>query len=226
MHLRMHHYVKDLNTAWKNGVVLKRNNTQAEIVSLYAAQKIRIRVKGKENKSFLDIIIEEFEKLHAQFEGIKVDKKIPCICPTCQGVDWKGKEYFKYEDLKRAYHNNVSEIQCRISFQLVNVHRLINETLVVKQIEKLFFEKKHVFIKPSIDKAALKALIIKNELDEVFDKLLEQPKDQQLENDIILLNSRWLKNERHFHKNTIGRDAYNIEHEKVKDALLSLISGW
>jgi small GTP-binding protein len=144
--VRMHRYVKELETAWKNGVILeysgdqtrevsKTSRVSAEIVSLYAQQEIRIRVRGMENKRFLDIILEEFDKIHALFEGIKVDKFIPCNCETCKNRNWKTKYYFKDEVLKRAYLNNIQEIQCQESFENVNVHRLINETLIAKRME-------------------------------------------------------------------------------------------
>ena len=115
--------------------VSKTSRVSAEIVSLYAQQEIRIRVRGMENKRFLDIILEEFDKIHALFEGIKVDKFIPCNCETCKNRNWKTKYYFKDEVLKRAYLNNIQEIQCQESFENVNVHRLINETLIAKRME-------------------------------------------------------------------------------------------
>jgi len=137
--VRMHRYVEDLETAWKHGVILSSENesesTQAEVVSLYAQQEIRIRVRGVDNKRFLDIVLEEFDKIHSLFEGIKVDKFIPCNCSLCKTMNWKGKYYFKYEVLKRAYATNILDIQCQESFQSVNVHRLINETLIAKQME-------------------------------------------------------------------------------------------
>jgi Leucine-rich repeat (LRR) protein/signal recognition particle receptor subunit beta len=134
--VRMHRYVKDLETAWKHGVILEKTDTvYAEVVSLYAQQEIRIRVRGNDNKRFLDIVLEEFDKIHSLFEGIKVDKFIPCNCSLCKMVNWKGKYYFKYEVLKRAYATNILDIQCQESFQSVNVHRLINETLIAKQME-------------------------------------------------------------------------------------------
>ena len=134
--VRMHRYVKELETAWKHGVILEKTDTvYAEVVSLYAQQEIRIRVRGNDNKRFLDIVLEEFDKIHSLFEGIKVDKFIPCNCSLCKTMNWKGKYYFKYEVLKRAYATNILDIQCQESFQSVNVHRLINETLIAKQME-------------------------------------------------------------------------------------------
>jgi Leucine-rich repeat (LRR) protein len=134
--VRMHRYVKELETAWKHGVILEKTDTvYAEVVSLYAQQEIRIRVRGVDNKRFLDIVLEEFDKIHSLFEGIKVDKFIPCNCSLCKTMNWKGKYYFKYEVLKRAYATNILDIQCQESFQSVNVHRLINETLIAKQME-------------------------------------------------------------------------------------------
>jgi Leucine-rich repeat (LRR) protein len=135
--VRMHRYVKELETAWKHGVILEKTDTvYAEVVSLYAQQEIRIRVRGVDNKRFLDIVLEEFDKIHSLFEGIKVDKFIPCNCSLCKTMNWKGKYYFKYEVLKRAYSTNILDIQCQESFQSVNVHRLINETLIAKQMEE------------------------------------------------------------------------------------------
>jgi hypothetical protein len=104
-------------------------------VSLYAQSEIRIRVRGVDNKRFLDIVLEEFDKIHRLFEGIKVDKLIPCNCGICKKANWKGKYYFKYDVLKRAYLSNISEVQCQESFESISVHRSINDTLIAKRMD-------------------------------------------------------------------------------------------
>lgn len=232
--VRMHHYVKDLKTAWKNGVVLQKEQTQAEIVSVYAQQEIRIRVRGKENKAFLDIIIEEFEQLHNQYEGIKVDKLIPCICTTCQKRDWKGKQYFQYEVLKNAYYKGIKEIQCQTSFEPVNVHRLISDTLIAKKMEgspqnfgstnrDTADEKiKHL----PIDQEEIRSLIANNDLGEVFEILLESTEDTDILDEIALLKGRWRTNNRERRKLLISEENFKTEDQKIKTFLLAINKEW
>ena len=139
--VRLHKYVKNSELAWKNGVILERGETKAEIASLYAQQEIRIRVKGLGNKGFLDIILEEFERLHDFFKGIVVDKWIPCSCDICKETNWEGKHYFKYEMLKRAYFKNVKDVQCGESFEPINVYDLIHDTLMAKNMTDFYNNK-------------------------------------------------------------------------------------
>jgi hypothetical protein len=149
--VRMNDYVKELETAWKHGVILSESESEnsddqtrevfktsrvyAEVVSLYAEQEIRIRVRGVENKRFLDIILEAFDKIHSLFEGIKVDKFIPCNCSQCKTQNWKGKYYFEYKVLQNFKYKGRNTIPCNKSTLDVNVHRLINDTLIAKQME-------------------------------------------------------------------------------------------
>ena len=45
--VRMHDYIKDVeHEAWKRGAILYYRNTEAEVIEMYGAKKIRIQVKG------------------------------------------------------------------------------------------------------------------------------------------------------------------------------------
>ncbi len=92
----------------------------------------------------MDIILEEFERLHDFFKGIVFDKWIPCSCDICKKMNWKGKHYFKYEMLQRAYSKNVEAVQCRQSFEPINVYKLIHDTLIAKNMDDFYNNKKRL----------------------------------------------------------------------------------
>jgi Leucine-rich repeat (LRR) protein/GTPase SAR1 family protein len=253
--VRMHRYINDLEIAWNNGVILETNNTKAEVVSLYAQQEIRIRVQGSETKRFLDIILEEFDKIHSLFEGIQVDRFIPCNCSSCKNKNSKGKHYFKYEVLKRAYSNGVFEVQCQESFQLISVNQLINGTLIAKKIEEFQRERtiniqnhsgsgdnvggnKNIVVgniktsnmnilkRERIDKKELRELLIDGYTNEVIDILLSKTSDNKLEQDIILINTRWRRIRRDNQRGLVSYEDLRVEKFQIIESLLLLIDEW
>ncbi|MFK8005506.1 MAG: COR domain-containing protein [Saprospiraceae bacterium] len=217
--VRMHRYVKDLATAWKNGVVLTNGKTQAEVVNLYAEKVIQIRVKGLESKAFLDIIKEMFERIHDTYEGIRVNAFIPCNCDRCKTQSSKNKYYFKDEFLKTAYQKN-TPVQCQKSTEMVNIHGLVNDTFIAKNMRGWKRERTNVF---SINKKEIRTLISENELAEVFDILLDELETSDWHNEVISLKSRWRNNKKQKRNGVISEEYFKLERNKINSALLELI---
>ncbi len=123
--VRMHRYLKDRNKAWKNGVVLEKNNTQAFVAEDYLGREISIRIKGEQAKELMTILSEAFEVLHDSYGGIKVDKKVPCICTTCTQLD--EPHFYDYKDLEVRFYRKKMTIECvKDPFETVDVKELIN----------------------------------------------------------------------------------------------------
>jgi hypothetical protein len=129
--VQMHRYITNHNYVWRKGVVLERENTTAEIIEIYDARIIKIKISGKHRRDFMTIITEQFDKINGQYEKMKMEKLIPCNCKKCK-VD-NNPYFYKYKDLQRRLENGVREVQCEKSYEFVNVHRLIDEVLNEKQ---------------------------------------------------------------------------------------------
>lgn len=118
---------------WADGVVFEipEKNLLAEIREkrLGGEQKIEIRIVGDDIPFMADTINLELDKINAGLnqERLRIDVKIPCICPRCQR-EKKGKYFFDYNLVKGHLLNpeqNETEIQCQKSLQRVKMYELV-----------------------------------------------------------------------------------------------------
>lgn len=140
--VRMHRYINDQKLVWKEGVVLQRNNSKAEVVETYGKREIKIRVTGDDAKNFLTIISEEIDRIHYKFDQIKVKKKIPCSCTVCRNDITP--HFYDYEDLERRKSKGKTTVECEKSYEEVNVISLIVNVLSTpKKKWKVFYSYSH-----------------------------------------------------------------------------------
>jgi GTPase SAR1 family protein len=125
--VQMNRYITNHEYVWKRGVILQRDNTNAEVLESYDARSISIRISGKNRRDFMTIITEQFDQINAQYEKMKVEKLIPCYCGECKSSH--RPYFFEYADLKRRLEKGREEIECGQSYEMVNVHRLIDEVI-------------------------------------------------------------------------------------------------
>ncbi len=125
--VQMHCYISNHDYVWKRGVVLERENTRAEITETYDARSVRIRTDGKNKRDFMTIIAEQFDRINAQYEKMKWEKFIPCNCSECKKAE--EPHFYKHKDLKRRIQKGRQEVECEISFEMVNVRSLIDDVI-------------------------------------------------------------------------------------------------
>ncbi|OKH11101.1 COR domain-containing protein [[Limnothrix rosea] IAM M-220] len=119
----MNRLIKNQGLVWRSGVILTKDNTDAEVIENLPQRRITIRVRGDHRRNLLTIIFHELDKIHDSFHGLKVDKLIPCNCPQCKP---KSNPYlFPLKDIQRAIAANRKTIECRYSFAGVDVKGLI-----------------------------------------------------------------------------------------------------
>lgn len=123
--VKMHYYIVDQHMAWREGVVLERQNTKAEIIETYGEKEIQIRVEGKNKKEFLAVILDTLDKIHASYSNLKVSKLIPCNCKEC--VASETPYNFNYEEVRRFVDNGISEDRCRDSLIMIKLLTLIDD---------------------------------------------------------------------------------------------------
>ena len=125
--VRIHTYIKEPTRAWKNGVVLTKNNTHAFVEEVYGASALRVYVFGEEPRDFLILIAEKIEQLNAEFEGILVTKEVPCICAECKAS--QNPSFYAFQDIKKAIYKG-GQIQCRESVEMVDARILLDKVTV------------------------------------------------------------------------------------------------
>jgi hypothetical protein len=72
----MHSYIANQKYVWKRGVVLKKDETLAEIIEYYEKREIKIRISGKNKRNLLTIVTRELDKIHNSYHHLKYDKMI------------------------------------------------------------------------------------------------------------------------------------------------------
>lgn len=125
--VQMFRYITNHDFVWRRGVVLEREGAKSEIIETYDSRIIKIRVAGKNKRDFMTIITDQIDKINAQYEKLKVEKLIPCNCKQCKRSD---KPYlYNFDELKIRIEKGKQQIECRKSYEMVNVHDLIDEVL-------------------------------------------------------------------------------------------------
>ena len=120
------HKLIDSELVWKDGVILKDDNAQAEVIEARYRNEINIRISGKIKKALLENIRHEFTRIHDSYgDRLRYQEYIPCNCPTCKGS--QNPHDYALSKLHDRLKNDRHEIECDISYTMVNVRGLIDD---------------------------------------------------------------------------------------------------
>ncbi len=123
--VRLHKYIFKQELIWREGVILFREDTKAEIIEFYDNEEITIKVAGKYPKELITIIVDELNSLNESYKPLlKVEKWIPCHCTECNDSDLP--HFYKYNDLIRRKDKNKSSVECEQSYENVLVDELLD----------------------------------------------------------------------------------------------------
>jgi len=122
--VRMHPNLKKkkngLPLCWREGAVVKIQNSLALIKMKPDEKQIEIRIKGNSKREARAAICYELDQINASIKKISVSKQIPCNCSeNCP------KKY-SYEELLNAEMNNIRAIPCLWSCKLVPISLLLD----------------------------------------------------------------------------------------------------
>ena len=125
--VEMHRYIEEQKQVWKNGVVLQNHYGRAEIIENYRPSKgeIKIRVSGLDKKALMAIITNKFFEIHSSFERLRYQTWIPCNCSVCKPK--VSPKEFPLDTLRKFREDGEREIQCTISYKMVNVRSLLDD---------------------------------------------------------------------------------------------------
>jgi internalin A len=104
--VRTHRYSQRQH--WREGARLVYGGQQAHIELDASQREISIRVWGPFPYTFLLILKQTLDDLLQAFQGLRVQRKIPCRCSMQQQIS----HTHNYEDLERQLTRGLSEITC------------------------------------------------------------------------------------------------------------------
>ena len=95
----MYRYIPNHDWVWRNGMVIQRGNTWAEVKEDLNLRRISLRFRGPSIAEFRAVIIDELDRISQSYHHLRYDKMIPCQCSECQ--DSPDPHFFKYSFLKK-----------------------------------------------------------------------------------------------------------------------------
>jgi internalin A len=120
--VRNHDLIEN-NIYWKNGVVLKRENSRALIISETINRKISIWCNGDDKKSMLEIARKEIDIIHETLNSPDVKEMVPCNCNECKSS--AEPDFYDFSLLKKYKSQDIEEIRCNRSLDNVSVEKLV-----------------------------------------------------------------------------------------------------
>ncbi|MEM9540071.1 MAG: COR domain-containing protein [Cyanobacteria bacterium P01_E01_bin.42] len=123
--VEMHQWIEGENRVWKTGVILSKEKARAEVIELYHLREIRIRVCGDRKHNILATVRHELDKIHGTYERLRYDTLVPCNCKICKGS--QTPHFYRLQILHKFQSDRQDKIQCQISYEMVNVDRLISD---------------------------------------------------------------------------------------------------
>ncbi|MGB0561197.1 MAG: COR domain-containing protein [Spirulinaceae cyanobacterium] len=120
----MYRYIHNHDWVWRNGMVIRRGDTWAEIKEDLNLRRISLRFSGPSIPEFRAVIIDELDRISQSYHQLAYDKMVPCQCRDCQASN--PPEFFKYDLLKkRQASGKKTTIECPRSEDDVSLQWLL-----------------------------------------------------------------------------------------------------
>jgi len=121
-----HELIESQKTVWRNGVVLKKRGSRAEVIAYENKGLIQIRVSGTFRRDLLTIIRSHLDGIHSQYPKLKVEQMVPCNCDVCEEIE--KPTFYLYSILYNRLENRKTTIECENPpFKEVNINQLISD---------------------------------------------------------------------------------------------------
>ncbi|MBW4429070.1 MAG: leucine-rich repeat domain-containing protein [Nostoc desertorum CM1-VF14] len=172
-----HRWIEQQKLVWKNGVVLNKDQTRAEIIENYNQREIKIRVSGNRTKELMAVITHELEKIHNSYEHLQYQTLVPCNCETCKNLPTPYS--YSLDKLNKRLSDRRYQIECENSYEMVDIRRLIDDVINQEYLQS--------------DYPKTIATIINNYIEERGDELSNEVKIEEENDDLNRNNSLWGK---------------------------------
>jgi hypothetical protein len=133
--VRTHRYTTNLH--WREGAVLQYQGHQARVELNPMLRQIRLLVQGPLPQNFFTILMNTVDVVLARFEGLAVERKIPCICHWERGVSEPCGRFYRYEDLvhrmevgRHTVERPETFVDVSVPQLLYGIHRSTNEKVM------------------------------------------------------------------------------------------------
>ncbi|MGF2038254.1 MAG: COR domain-containing protein [Nostoc sp. CmiVER01] len=123
-----HPWIEEQKFVWKNGVVLNKDQTRAEVIENYNQREIKIRVDGNRKKELMAVITHELEKIHNSYERLQYETLVPCNCGKCKNLPTPYS--YSLEKLNKRLNDDRYQIECETSYEMIDVRRLIDNVML------------------------------------------------------------------------------------------------
>ncbi len=132
----MHRHIWKQEYVWKNGVVLEKDETLAEVIEYYSKREIKIRVGGKHKRDLLTTVTYELDKIHDSYQRLKYSKLIPCNCQSCKNN--QDPYFYKYNELRERIVYGKMTVECgKPPYEdKVNILSLIDDIMDLRKLAK------------------------------------------------------------------------------------------
>nr|MDJ0705416.1 COR domain-containing protein [Leptolyngbyaceae cyanobacterium MO_188.B28] len=120
----MYRYIHNHDWVWRNGMVIRRGDTWAEVIEDLNLRRISLRFSGPSITEFRAVIIDQLDNISQSYHHLDYDKMIPCRCTECK--DGNQPHFFNYAVLKRRQESGKkSTIECQRSEEDVSLNLLL-----------------------------------------------------------------------------------------------------
>jgi internalin A len=120
--VRTHRY--SVNLHWRDGVVLEYEKHSSRVELSPLLREIRLVVWGSQPHNFFTILKNTMDLILSRFEGLSIQRDVPCICHWERGGS-PCSRYYPYEDLVRRMEAKRHKVECPNSFAEISVPTLL-----------------------------------------------------------------------------------------------------
>jgi len=112
------------NLFWRSGAMLQKNETIAIVSADRFKKTIYIKISGQNKSDLLAIVRNEIDQINVSLNRPPVKEMLPCNCNECMN---SLPYYFSYQEIVSAKAKKKSSIECRASFEQVEIQRLLGQ---------------------------------------------------------------------------------------------------
>jgi internalin A len=192
--VNMYRYIVNHDWVWRNGVILEREGTRAEIIENLFERRIYLRFVGPDIPVLCAIIADELDQISKTFHNLKYEKMIPCNCHIC--VISTDPHFYKFSDLKNRLDRRVKNtVDCYISDETIPIIPLLEgfdrsfipASPILSSVEKLVVTKSNM----KIIKIFLASSSELKEDREGFEIFINRKNNEYIEENIFLKLNLW-----------------------------------
>lgn len=124
--VRLHRFLPDPEQASIACVLFEHDGSAVLAEQLASGNKIALRARGPMARALLNVVASELDAINHSFSGLdkKVGKWIACHCPEC--LKMLTPHLFEEKELRRRLEKNRPKVECRNSFDEVDVAALLD----------------------------------------------------------------------------------------------------